>query len=272
MWEAVVILFFGGVTVWSVFQAKRERLRIWQAAAESNDLVVETTQTWVWSLHIKAQAGPLEVRFKDTKHKDGSSRIVVVVPGPLDFTAVKIRREWMKPPWAREIEVGDKAFDSAFYVVGPLRLLCALLDAETRHLLIDVNAESRGMEIVDGEIRAETSDGQVSNLLRLLLEIGRRFAQPLDVVQRLAENAKKDPKAGVRLRNLILLVHEFPGEPGTTEALRTACSDASAQIRLRAAKELGAEGRGVLVELAENTIDDATSAQAISILGQNLPL
>jgi HEAT repeat protein len=55
------------------------------------------------------------------------------------------------------------------------------------------------------------------------------------------------------------------------EALRNACSDPSPQIRLRAAKELGAEGRGILIELAEGLADDEMSAQAVSALGSELP-
>ena len=190
---------------------------------------------------------------------------MVVTP----ISGVRIHRQEQKLPWAREIEVGDEPFDRAFYIVGPTCLLSALLDAKTRQLLLSVNAESR-FEIVHGELRAEMVDKQVADLLPLLVDIGRRFALPLKVAQRMAENAQKDPEAGVRLQNLLLLVHDHPGYPETTEALRTACSDASPQIRLRAAKELGAEGRDVLVELAENTVDDAVSAQAVSILAGEL--
>lgn len=57
----------------------------------------------------------------------------------------------------------------------------------------------------------------------------------------------------------------------TAEALRTACSDPSPAIRLRAARKLGAEGRSVLVELVESLEDDTSSAQAISILERELP-
>jgi HEAT repeat protein len=60
-------------------------------------------------------------------------------------------------------------------------------------------------------------------------------------------------------------------DPATVEALRTACSDPNPEIRLRAAKELGAEGRGVLLKLAESAGDDAVSAQAVSILDRELP-
>jgi HEAT repeat protein len=94
----------------------------------------------------------------------------------------------------------------------------------------------------------------------------------LDVAQRLADNARQDPDAGVRLRNLLLLAREFPGEPATLEVLRAARADKNPRVRLRAAQELGAEGREVLLELAESIADDETSAQAVSSLDRELPV
>ena len=154
-----------------------------------------------------------------------------------------------------------------------MRLVIALLDAEARRLLINAETgvfQGRELEIFGGEIRAETSDIELPAILPLLLEAGRRFAQPLDVARRLAENATLDPVAATRLLNLLLLVREFPGESGTLEALRTACSDASPEIRLRAARELGAAGRDTLLELAGSEVEDAVSAQAVSLLGREL--
>jgi hypothetical protein len=67
--------------------------------------------------------------------------------------SVRIRPE-AKRFGAHEIEIGDEPFDQAFYIVGPMRLLFALLDAETRHLLLSVNAGSQILEIVGGELPA----------------------------------------------------------------------------------------------------------------------
>jgi HEAT repeat protein len=75
----------------------------------------------------------------------------------------------------------------------------------------------------------------------------------------------------VRLGNLLVLVREDPGDPVTVEALRAACSDPSPEVRLRAAKELGAEGRDVLLELARSETDDTWSARAVAALGRGLP-
>ena len=245
-----------------------QRLRAWQDAAGSCGLQVVDVSGW--NPRVKARAGPVEVWIEACGKKEHSTRVVVVVPGPPDFRTVKIRPE---PPfrWKQEIEIGDQPFDSTYLIEGPMRLVCALLDAEARRLLVSINAESQWIEIADGELRVVRFGSYVSEILPLLLKLAQRFAQPVDVPRRLAENAQKDPEAGVRLQNLLLLIHELPGDPGTVEVLRTACLDPSPKIRLRAAKELGVEGRPILLELAENIEDDSVSAEAVPALDRELP-
>src|SRR5262249_22838980 len=120
-------------------------------------------------------------------------------------------------------------------------------------------------------LQAEMSDERVPYVLPFLLDIGRRFARSMDVPRRLAENARHDPRSRVRLRNLLLLSCELPEAPETLSALRPALSDPSLEIRLRAAERLGAEGRGVLLDLAEGLLEDAVSAEAVSVLARELP-
>jgi HEAT repeat protein len=272
MWEFLAFLA-AEATLFSFAVAsqnrdKRRRLQTWSDAAVSCGLsVVEAS----WRrLRLKARKGPVEVRVRYAKRKRHGFRVEVAFPGPPGFSGVRIRREQQKPRGAREVEIGDKAFDNAFYIVGPVRLLFALFDAETRHLLITLNAESE-FEIAGSALRAEMFDPQIADLLPLLLDVAQRFSQPLDAAERLAANAQRDPDAAVRLQNLLLLARENPEEPRTVELLRAACSDASPLIRLRAAKELRAEGHGVLLELAESTEDDALCAQAVSSLDRALP-
>ena len=276
----VFVLLAGGAAVWggrlrASWRLGNQRLRVWQDAAVSCGLQgMEISGLGSWGLMIRARAGPVEVRLLDSGREESKTRIVVVIPGPPpDFYRMSILPEpLMARPWVREVEIGDKPFDSTFLIQGPMRLMCALLDAETRRLLLHVNAESR-LWISSGKILAEMSDQAIPQLLPVLVDIGRRFDQSKDAPrQRLIDNAHRDPEAGVRLQNLLLLIRELPEDPATVEALRTACSDPSPEIRLRAAKGLGTEGHEVLLELAESMVDDAVCAQAVSILYRELPI
>jgi HEAT repeat protein len=254
---------------WIRFQPNYRRLQIWRdaLAAQGAAVVEESTSGLRRNLRLKAQAGPLEVRFD----AEEGPRVVVGLPGPPGILHVYIRRQEGKPWGTHETKVGHGRFDRTFYVLGPLLLRSALLDAETRRLLLKLNAEC-SFELAYGELRADMVDEKIPDLLPLLLDLGQRIIQPWDVAQRLAENAQKDPETEVRLGNLLLLAREFPGEPGTTGALRTACADGSLQIRLQAAKKLGAEGREVLAELAASPLNDDVSAEAVSFLGGDLPI
>jgi HEAT repeat protein len=267
------VLYGSGMAL-LVSRIGRKTLQIWQDAATSCGLRVEKTSNPWGRLWLEARDEQLAVRIQvpEGRRKYACQIVVVMPPGPPGFSGVHIRREESKPRGAREIEIGDDPFDKTFYLVGPARLLTALLDVEMRHLLSSVNAETVDLEIVNGSLGVGTFGGRIADLLPFILDIARRCAQPLDVAQRLADNARQDPDAGVRLRNLLLLAREFPGEPATREVLRTACADASPRVRLRAAQELGAEGRKVLLELAESMADDETSAQAVSSLDRELPV
>jgi HEAT repeat protein len=279
MWEGFLLSLLAGC-LYSLAGIRLQRwhqrgaLNAMREAAVACGLHPEESSTppGFFRARLKARAEPLEVKIEQVYQGNGASfGISVAVPGPPGFSGVRIVRETERPRSAHEIEIGDEPFDSAFYLQGPTRLLHALLDAEVRHLLISVNAESR-FEIVGGELRASVVHRyQTAEILRLLLEIGQRFAQPLDALQRLASNATSDPDAGVRLGNLLVLAREEPGNPVAVEALRAACLDPSPEIRLRAAQELGAEGRKVLLELAESEVNDTWSARAVSALGRNLP-
>jgi len=250
------------------YRKRRRRLEVWQGVAAASGLrVVESPSLRARPQVLKALAGPVEVRFEDSRRY--GTRVVVVVPGPPGFSDVTIHREPGQPS-GPPVEVGDVLFDRAFYVLGPVPLVCAMLDAEVRGLLWRLSAECR-LEIAGGELRAEMRETHVASLLPLLLDLGQRLAQHVDPPRCLAENARRDPDAGARLRNLLVLAREFPGAAETVEALRTACSDPKPEIRLRAAQGLGAEGRDALLELAQSELDDTWNAQAVSILGRRLP-
>ena len=240
-----------------------ERLRDWKAAAELCGLQ-DVEIFWV-ARKVKARAGEIGVRIEVSGDRHRPARIVVVVPGPPGFQDVSLRPA---PLFQRGIETGDPSFERQFAVAGPKLLVAALLDAETRRLLSHLGSS---LWLGSGELVMHVKDLQIFDILPRLLEVGRLFARPLDLSRRLAESSVQDPKPGVRLRNLLLLARELPKDPRTAWALREACSDSSPEIRLRAAKEVGAEGRGVLLELAEDLQKDVLSAEAVSSLGRELP-
>jgi HEAT repeat protein len=256
----------------SVRRDSGRRLRVWHRAATSCGLQVEEVSfSSARRLKLTARAGPVAVRIAGARGLDEDIEVVVAVPGPPGFSEVSIHRAPRNPvPWVQGIEVGDKPFDKTFYLGGPMRLVCALLDAETRGRLRSVSSEC-SLELFGGELQAETSDWKLSYVLPRLLDLGRRLSEPRDLAIRLASNAGLDPVAGVRLQSLRCLALESPGDSRTVETLRKACSDTIPKIRLWAARELGPEGRDVLRQLAESEVDDDCSAQAISALGPELP-
>jgi len=266
MWEILGLLSLGLVGV----LVHRQRLRAWQDIAASCGLeVVKVSSSKLLWMQLEAQAGPAAVRIESSSPSQGYTlRIVATFPRqPGLVSSLKIRRRL--GPGAHELEVGDELFDKRFSVEGSTRLMTALLDEETRRLLLGVNFQGE-LEISGSEILLNTFDGNLRALLPLLLALIRRLTEDVDTAERLVRNARHDPAAGVRLRNLLALVRELPEDARTLETLRAACSDPSPRVRLRAVRQLGAERHDILFELAEGLEDDAVSAEAISILSREL--
>jgi len=267
MWELLLPLLAGGATLWIKARGRSQRLQARAEAAAACGLVAEEPASFLApALKFKTRDGGLNVRLESGGK---GTEVVVAVPGPPWFSDLRIKREGPLGA-SREIHVGDKEFDDTFAIQGPRHLALSLLNAEVRLAMLQVNAHGP-VKIAWGELRADLPDDKLRQILPIVLDIGRRLAGSLDVEERLAENARRDPEEGVRLRNLLLLVFELPAKkPVVDAALRAACADPSPRIRIRAAKELGSEGHGVLRELAAGLEDDAISAQAVTALGAEL--
>ncbi len=231
MEPVLVLLSLGllaGAGLWHSFQGSRNRLKSWQDVAKSCGLESVETSTFFRS-SLTARAGRVTVWIEAASDEKQSNRITIVIPGPPDFYMVRLLPE--SHFQAREIEIGDRTFDDTFFIQGPVPLVLALLDAETRRLLLRVNLKNP-IEMSDGGLRANVADEKIPSVLPLLLDVGQRFAQPVDIPQRLSENAHQDPEAGVRLQNLLLLIRELPrirarsrcsARPALTRASKSGC-------------------------------------------------
>ncbi|HEX6862110.1 MAG TPA: HEAT repeat domain-containing protein [Thermoanaerobaculia bacterium] len=247
----------------------RRRLRGWRDAAVSCGLEV-TQVSRGWSSWVKARDGQGEVLIELSGDGASGVRIVVEAPGPEDFHLVQIRPQ--PPGPVGELDILDIAFDSEFYILGPVLLVSALLNEETRNLLSLVNTEGR-LAISSGTLRVNLTDSKVPRVLPRLLDLRTRFAMPLHIPRRLAENVMRDPVPGVRVHNLLLLMNEFPDAPETAEALHAIRWDPSPEARLRIGIELGAQtrGRDLLEKILADLEDDGVSARAVSFLSGDLP-
>jgi PBS lyase HEAT-like repeat-containing protein len=258
---------------WKLLNLARNgrRLRLWENAVKKCGITEVESSGEGWRATLTARSGRIVVWMTDTQGKAG--QVAVEIKGSGGFSVLRLRRRSLKLQ-AHGIEVGDKAFDRSFIIEGPSPPVCALLDETMRRQIVRATSNCISFEIGGGKLRADVSEEALPRVLPPLIALGRRLNRRLDVVQRLAANAQGDPEAGVRLQNLLLLIREFRGRPATRAVLRTACSDQNPEIRLRAAKELAAKGsdvRDVLLDLAESAVDDAVSAEAVSILGRKLP-
>src|SRR5215203_656986 len=185
MWDfAFHGLALGAISL-IAYVLRRQSLVEWKAAAELCGL--ESVEVNTWTLRVKARAGPVAVRIEPSSGKKQSVRIVVAAPGPPGFQKMTIQGT---PLFTEPVQIGDPSFEGRFIVEGPVPLLAALLDEETRRLLSRLSFASPRLSA--GELRAQVADEEISDVLPGLVEIGRRFAQPLDIPRRLAENASQD--------------------------------------------------------------------------------
>ncbi len=277
MWQIIFLVAYG-IGVWYVnrwdtkalLPRRPTRREDWDRAAAWCGLPLEGKTSKLYP-RFTAQIEPFEVRVEAFETGKKETRIEVKAPVAPDFEPVKIRPQASRAAGKADLVAGDPGFDDAFTLEGPALALLALLDSDTRRHMRAVSAVGR-LEISSGQIEAVISeDGLLSEILPSLIKIGKRLGTPIDLRRSLVENVKRDTESGARLQNLLFLIRELPGYPGTEEALRAACSDWSSPVRLQAARALGAEGRDILLALANRLEDDGVSAEAVLFLGQELP-
>jgi hypothetical protein len=174
---------------------------------------------------------------------------------------------------AVDVGVGDAVLDGALTLLGPPALVRATLDLAARSALLTLarsTIRAGSLKVRDGELRVDVPQADTAALVRTAraaVAAAALLQAPSDVVARLCANVERDIVPGVRLASLQTLVRDFPDDARTPAAVRAACEDRDGDVRLAAARALGAEGRGVLLALARDFhVDDAASAQAVDAL------
>lgn len=171
----------------------------------------------------------------------------LVIPGDASVTfswpdapdvAIVARRSWQAG--AAPNATGEEAFDQRFDVQGSAATVRALLDHGTR----------RGLRALLAVLRRELRTLGTEEARHLAMS-GRGLAGLADVMARLAENTRREPVASVRAANIRWLASAFPDSQVTTELARSLLTDRNPWVRLDAAMALPAEGRPVLLALAE---------------------
>jgi hypothetical protein len=278
--------------------AAQSRGRAWREAAKRVGLTELVTSDFLGiERGITGRAGMLRVtleRYQRSRDERGT-RIVIDGLGHPSYEFA-LRKEGVgsaieKAFGEREIELGDPLFDQRAYIHGSPRVVHAVLDHETRHIVgelidgrIPIGPSGETIKaraaVSDGALRAEIRErafqpgGQhLPEALETLLVAARRLVLADDVPARLAENVRTDPMAKVRLSNLRTLAREFPDHEATKDALRGACGDEDEEVRLRAAIALGDEGHEVLRKIAASVdVADGRAARAVSALRDHLTL
>lgn len=189
-----------------------------------------------------------------------------------------------------EIELGDPAFDAIAHVHGDPSIARAVLGIPGRKGLaellrgrlglpggggetLEVSASLAG-DALTVEIAHEAKQGTafLPAALGALAALAKDLVLSGDAPARIAASLPTEEPAGVRLGHVKLLAREFPDLAATRDALRAACRDADARVRLEAGEALGEEGRETLLGVA--TAEDAReedATRAVETLGRRLP-
>jgi HEAT repeat protein len=292
----VAAVLAGALTVaWLVHSAREDAWRHAAAALGVED--VSVTHAFGWARRLTGRVGRLSVTIENYNRskEDHGTRVSVSGLG-LGAGDITVRREGFgtmveKLFGEAELSCGDAAFDERAYIRGRPTVVHGLLTADARRSLaalleprIAVGPDSAGhdrtvrgrLQLRDDKLSLELRGMVPKHLdvtLRRLLECATQLSKPDDLPARLADNARNDPIAAVRLANLETLLTRHAGHPQTDAALHAALGDADPALRLRAATVLGGEGEAVLLELAtDGGVPQSLAAQAVDVLGARMPI
>jgi hypothetical protein len=278
---------------------RRRRARLWRSVARGLELN-PISEDRFFRASLSGWLGRRPVRFEhvDLKSIEGTH---LVVGCNADIALWPATMHWLpKPGGTPELQIGDPEFDDRVQLGGPPELLRAVLDVETRAVVLELVKHTlrvsgspvalRGLAGVrDGNIVVSLRDGEyldsperLSAIVHSLLDLASRLDPPADLLARIAENSRREPHWRVRLENLAFLAERYPHHFAAREALERGCHDEHPEVRLRAAMTKGAEGCAALLDLAglasarqgppRPSVEDSCSARAVGALGEQLSM
>lgn len=174
-------------------------------------------------------------------------------------------------------QIGDPPFDHAFLASGGEAEALAILDGETRQLLLALDVAVRPetdrvppgrsrvvrprggdhtfVRIGDGRLHLRSAmplEEREPEVRRLGLALATLLARSHDVPERLLANVRGERLPMLRNRSLRWLVERFPGTEPTRRAAELAVVELSTPMRLVAATALGPAGLCFLRELVDD--------------------
>ena len=292
--QVVVMLLAVPLMIRAERVAREKQLRGWRSVAKRLGLKeVESSYPPFGSPRLRGKAGGRRVELSREQPMKGVIFTRLSVEGNSGLTLLNQGATGAGPNrWGeREVELGDEAFDAKVEIHGAADRARALLDVDTRRVVLQMlggRLEMPGrpavtiagtVSLCDGDLRAMLPERprppapeDVHEALEALLDLVERFERPANVAQRLASTLEREPQWRARLEGVVLLSTSYPTDPATLGALRHALADEVPAVRLQAAIGLGDEGLPALREIAAaEGIGDATAAHAIDVLGDRLP-
>ncbi len=222
--------------------------REWKAAAK--ELGLEITGFLMFQ-EMRGEIDGFRVRIRP-RGKHGHVHIEVdglgAIPHALSLGAENIFTRSLD---GEDIQTGHPAFDYRARIFGKPEEAVALLDPVARELVLR-EVVDEGARVDGGKVTlVHRGISGAPDLVRRLVALGKRLSiPPGEVPGRLAKNAAQDALSSVRLRNLTLLQERFPALSETREASRAALASDQPNLRLAAARFLGAEGLDAAEALA----------------------
>ncbi len=246
-WHIMFAIMFGwcGFLVWSHKTKPRIEKR-WKAMGEEFGLSAT-------GLNLSGDAGEqhsLDVKVLDRSHDEANHpTTVATVTGPCIPWDVSLEPHgfFAVPGFVdrlvgKDIQLGDKAFDDKFRIGGDEAQVLALLTHDVRQAFMKTGPSSI-YHLANGEITVRVPQVVFKTGLRLILKSAVELAEACEqgeqsVPARLAQNARFDPVAEVRRRNLELLLSAFPDNTLATDVAEQSLESSDLDVHLPAAAYL----------------------------------